>query len=118
MEYFDYYPEIYLSFSLEDAIRNLGFTVDEKDDGRCIAKGMMYDVYGEIWIAFNFSAITNVQCEMMITAYPRDTEKQEVLFSGIAPQNDRDFKLLMQLIFPSPSFRSKIESEYMSHFIQ
>ena len=117
MRYYDFMPMLDKSFSLEEALKDLGFSIDEKNDGRCYAKGMSYDVYGEIIISFYFSAITNVQCEMMIAAYPPDTQQQEILFSGIAPQNQRDFDLLMQLIFPSPDFKNKIESEYINHFL-
>lgn len=115
MSYYDYIPEIDKSFSLEDAIRNLGFKIDEKDDGRCYAKGMAYDVYGDIIISFNLSAITNVQCEMIIASYPPETLDQDILFSGIAPTNQRDFDLLMQLIFPSPEFKKLMESNYITH---
>lgn len=107
----EYIPSIDIYFNLEEAIRAYGFEIDEKDSGACIAYGYHYEHYGEIWVEFNQSFITNTQTDMkVINNYMENyVPQQETLFQGVAPTNQNDFDTLMQLLFPTDTFRSRVE---------
>ena len=107
-------PSIDSFFDLEAAIRAYGFEIDEKDMGVCIAHGYWYG-NDEIWIEFNQAFITNFQTDMRVSRH--FTEKyipqQETVFLGVAPTNQHDFDMLMQLLFPSETLVGRIERNMM-----
>lgn len=112
-------PSIDSFFDLEKAIKAYGFEIDEKDSGVCIAYGYHHERYGEIGIEFNQSFITNFQTDMRVLR--RYTEnyipQQETLFVGVAPTNQHDFDMLMQLLFPSEALVGRIERNMMNQEI-
>lgn len=104
-------PSIDSFFNLGKAIKAYGFKIDEKDDGHCIAYGYKYGDYGEIWIEFNQSFLNNYPIDMRVLHHYTENyiPQQETLFVGVAPTNQHDFDMLMQLLFPSEDFVRKIE---------
>ena len=102
----DDYPVTHYAFSIEDALRSFGFkTIDEKDNGACVACGYSYGDYKEIFVEFNQSFITNYQTDMRI--YFNDKNGSKInLYLGVAPTTERDFKMLMNYILPSENFKS------------
>lgn len=98
------FPVINYSFSIEEALQKFGFKIDEKDSGASVAYGVVYGDYGEIFVEFNQSFITNYQTDMRVF-YLDSARKQQInLFLGVAPTNYKDFDLLMQLLLPSEEF--------------
>ena len=112
----EYIPSIDSFFDLEAAIRAYGFEIDEKDSGVCIAHGYHYEHYGEIWIEFNQSFITNFQTDMRVLRHYTENyiPQQETLFLGVAPTNQHDFDTLMQLLFPSDAFKDRLETNILN----
>lgn len=102
------YPVIDHSFTLEDALCSFGFKIDEKDSGVCIAYDYFYSDYGEIFIEFNQSFITNYQTDMRIFYKDNARGQQINLFLGVAPTNSKDFKTLMNLLLPSEDFKDSL----------
>lgn len=97
-------PAINYSFTIEEALQKFGFRIDDKDSGASVACGVMYKGYGEIFVEFNQSFITNYQTDMRVF-YLDSARKQQInLFLGVAPTNYKDFDLLMQLLLPSEEF--------------
>ncbi|MBR3699210.1 MAG: hypothetical protein IKM85_06755 [Bacteroidales bacterium] len=109
-------PAIDNFFNLEEALKNYGFKIDEKDDGVCIAYDYWYGDYGEVWIEFNQAFINNYQTDMRVSRH--FTEKyipqQETVFLGVAPTNQHDFDMLMQLLFPSDAFKDRLETNILN----
>ena len=99
-------PSIDNFFNLEKAIREYGFKIDEKDIGVCIAHGFIHENYGEIWIEFKQAFLNNYPIDMRIFCF----NSQETLYKGVAPTNQHDFDMIMQLLFPSEEFVSRIET--------
>lgn len=99
------YPATNYAFTIEDALHTFGFKIiDEKDSGACVAREYMYGDYGEIFAEFNQSFITNYQTDMRI--YFEDKNGKQInLYLGVAPTTERDFKMLMNYILPSESFK-------------
>lgn len=97
-------PVINYSFAIEEALRKFGFQIDEKDSGASVAYGVIYKDYGEIFVEFNQSFITNYQTDMRVFYLERGRKQQINLFLGVAPTNYKDFDLLMQLLLPSEEF--------------
>lgn len=108
------FPTIDSNFNLEDAIRSLGFSINEKDGGWSMAYNVRYKPYGEIFIEFYQAFITHVQSDMKVYYYDNTTH-QQVLYYGIAPTNQRDFNTLMQLLLPSQEFVQEIENNHFSN---
>ena len=98
-------PVIDYHFSIYDALQNLGFLIDEKDSGACVAYGFMYDYYGEILVEFYQSFVTNYQTDMKVFYYDETNHNHNVIYLGVAPTNQRDFNILMQLLLPSEEFQ-------------
>lgn len=97
-------PAINYNFTIEEALQKFGFRIDNKDSGASVACGVMYKEYGEIFVEFNQSFITNYQTDMRVF-YLDNARKQQInLFLGVAPTNQKDFDLLMQLLLPSEEF--------------
>lgn len=99
-------PSIDNFFNLEKAFRVYGFIIDEKDLGVCIAHGFFHENYGEIWIEFNQAFLNNYPIDMRVLCI----NSQETLYKGVAPTNQHDFDMLMQLLFPSEEFVRRIET--------
>lgn len=99
-------PSIDSFFDLERALKEYGFKIDEKDMGVCIAYGFYYEDYGEIWIEFNQAFLNNYPIDMRVFCF----KNQETLFKGVAPTNQHDYEMLMQLLFPSNEFVNRIET--------
>ena len=101
-------PVINCTFSIEEALQSFGFKIDEKDSGACVAYGYMYEGYGEIFIEFNQSFITNYQTDMRVFYMNARTHENETLYLGVAPVNKKDFALLMNYILPSNEFKCEL----------
>lgn len=99
-------PSIDSFFDLEKALKEDGFKIDEKDMGTCIAYGFSYEDYGEIWIEFNQAFINNYPINMRVFCI----KDQKNLFKGVAPTNQHDYEMLMQLLFPSKEYIDRIEA--------
>ena len=99
-------PSIDSFFDLEKALKEDGFKISEKDMGVCIAYDFYYKDYGEIWIEFNQAFLNNCQIDMRVFCF----KNQETLFKGVAPTNQHDYEMLMQLLFPSIEFVDRIET--------
>lgn len=102
-------PVIDSSFNLEEAILSVGFDVDEKDSGACVA---MKRLGGDdvILIEFYQAFISNCQIDMKVMR--EGSGSREVLFCGVAPTNRRDFDMLFQLLFPSDEFQSSLSTSW------
>lgn len=94
-------------FSIEEALRELGFIIDERSSGACVACGFVYKGYGEIFVEFNQSFITNFQTDMRVFYYTRE-HRQDNLYMGVMPVNKRDFNMLMQYLLPSENFYARL----------
>ena len=109
-------PIIDKSFDLEEALKNDGFKIDEKE-GSKVAYGPQFSKYGMIQIVFNFSFLENnhvYPIDMCVCYRTNDSENgQENLYKGLAPTNQVDYDTLMELLFPSPEFIDMIESKYV-----
>lgn len=105
-------PAIDKFFKLEEALKEYGFKIDEKDNGACIAYDYWFGEYGEIWIEFNQASINNNQKDMCVSYCNRedDIPTRKTLFLGVAPTNQHDFDTLMQLLFPSDAFKDRLET--------
>lgn len=107
-------PFIDDSFNLEKALKAYGFQIDERESEK-IAHGFPNEDYGEIWIAFDFTFLGNshkMPIDMCIFRYTGKADyPQENLYKGIAPTNQQDYDTLMQLVFPSKEYVSRIESQ-------
>lgn len=101
-------PTIDYTFNLEEAIRSLGFQVDEKDDGYCVAHGFDYGDYRSVLIEFYQSYLNNYPVDMKV-CYKSENNPYETIFIGVAPTNSNDFYTLFQLLFPSDDFKSRLE---------
>lgn len=105
-------PSIDSFFDLEKSLMTDGFKIDEKDNGNCVAHGFYYGSYGEIFIEFHQSFINNYQSDMAVFHY-NEEHHQEMLFIGVAPTNQHDYDVLMQLLFPTDSFKDRLDVKYM-----
>lgn len=105
-------PSIDMTFELKKALEADGFTIDERE-GESFAHGFPYENYGEIWVAFNFSfGKHSLPIDMRVYQYSSGLDHlQETLYKGIAPTNQQDYDTLMQLVFPSKEYVSRIESQ-------
>ena len=101
-------PVINYTFSIEDALRSFGFEIDDKDSGASVACGVMYKDYGEIFVEFNQSFITNYQTDMRVFYMNARTHEDVTLFSGVAPVNKKDFVTLMSYLLPSDEFKNEL----------
>lgn len=101
-------PVINYQFAIEDALQRFGFQIDEKSSGACVACGFVYDRYGEVFVEFNQSFITNYQTDMKVYYYDETGHNQNIIYMGVAPTNNRDFNMLMQLLLPSEGFRERL----------
>jgi len=108
------FPTIDSNFNLEDAIRSLGFSINDKDGGWSIAYNVLYKPYGEIFIEFYQAFISHVQSDMKVYYCDKTTNDMQVLFLGIAPTNQHDFNTLMQLLLPSQEFVQEVENNHFS----
>ena len=102
-------PNIDQSFDLKKAIVDYGFKVDEKNEGVCIGYGFFYHRYGEIWIEFFQSFVTNYPFDMRVLM----RSENETLYKGVAPTNKHDFDTLMQLLFPTEDFISVLDQRFV-----
>ena len=101
-------PVINYTFSLEDALQSFGFEIDEKDSGACVAHGYIHKEYGEIFVEFNQSFITNYQTDMRVFYRNAHTRDDVTLFLGVAPVNKKDFATLMSYLLPSDEFKGEL----------
>lgn len=112
-------PAIDNFFNLEEALKAYGFEIRDNGCGSCLAYGYSYKEYGEINIEFyqTFFQESSFQTDMCVVYYDQEdeTQKQKTLFRGVAPTNQHDFDMLMQLLFPSDEFRKRFEDEYTKH---
>ena len=98
------YPVTNYTFTLEEALRNFGFEIDDKG-GACVAHGYIYPAYGEIHVEFYQSFLTNYQTDMRVY-YEDEKSKEKInLYLGVAPINKRDFNMLMGYLLPSDDFK-------------
>lgn len=101
-------PVINYSFTMEEALLKFGFKIDDKDSGASVVYGYYYPDYGEILVEFNQSFITNYQTDMHVSHRNARTHESDTLFLGVAPTNQHDFNLLMELLLPSEEFRNSL----------
>ena len=94
-------------FAIEEALRELGFTIDERSSGACVACGFVYEGYREIFVEFYQSFITRFQTDMRVFYYTPN-HRQENLYLGVMPVNKRDFNMLMQYLLPSEDFYGRL----------
>lgn len=106
----DVIPNIDYTFDLKKAICDYGFEVDEKSEGVCIGYGFVYPRYGEIWIEFFQSFVTNYPFDMRVFVH----KENETLYIGVAPTNNHDFDTLMQSLFPTEDFISILDQRVVS----
>ena len=116
----EYIPSIDSFFDLEKAFREYGFKIADRDD-HCIAYGYQYEGYGEITIEFyqRFFSFSIFPTDMHVVYYEtvNHIPEQRTLFLGVAPTNQHDFDMLMQLLFPSEAFVGRIERKMMDQEI-
>ena len=112
-------PAIDKFFNLEEALKAYGFETRDNGCGSCLAYGYSYKEYGEINIEFYqaFFQESRFQTDMQVIYHVSDgyVRSQKTLFQGVAPTNQHDFDMLMQLLFPSDEFRKRFEDEYTKH---
>ncbi len=101
-------PVINYQFSIEEALLKFGFRIDDKDSGASVAYGFVYNSYGEIFVEFNQSFITNFQTDMKVFYCDKNTHEQVNLYMGVMPTNNRDFIMLMQMLLPSEEFKDHL----------
>ena len=103
-------PIIDIYFNLEEAFKNDGFEISIKENS-CVAYGCPSGNYGKVYIEFYQSFINNSPVDMKVIQYiSKGFETiQETLFVGVAPTNQHDYEILMQLLFPSDDFKDKLE---------
>ena len=107
-------PAIDSFFNIEEALKCLGFSIDDKDGGWSVAY-VIYEPYGEVFIEFYQAFISHVQSDMKVYYCDKTTNDMQVLFLGIAPTNQHDFNTLMQLLLPNKEYISRIESSHFSN---
>lgn len=106
-------PAIDKFFNLEEALKDYGFKIDEKDDGTIIA----YDIYsfehkGNIQIRVYQNGCfkgRRLMCQVTVSRIEKGSPEDETLFLGVAPTNQHDFDMLMQLLFPSDAFMDRLD---------
>ncbi len=107
-------PSIDNFFNLEEALKAYGFEIRDNGSGSCLAYGYSYKEYGEINIEFyqDFLQESNFHTDMHVIYHVSDGYvcSQKTLFQGVAPTNQHDFDMLMQLLFPSDAFLTRIEA--------
>lgn len=111
-------PTIDKYFNLEEAFKSEGFEINIKDDS-CIAYGRPSGNYGKVYIEFYQSFVNNSPVDMKVIQYiSKEFENvQETLFVGVAPTNQHDFDVLMQLLFPSNDFKDKLEANHIDKYL-
>lgn len=112
-------PAIDKFFNLEEALKAYGFEIRDNGGGSCLAYGYWYKDYGEINIEFRWDFLqeSSFQTDMRVVYHVSDgyVRSQKTLFLGVAPTNQHDFDMLMQLLFPSDEYRKRFEDEYTKH---
>lgn len=99
-------PAIDNFFNLEEALKADGFEIDEKDSGECVAH------FNRVFIVFNAALVNNIQTDMQVKVYGED---DKTLFEGVAPTNQHDYDVLMELLFPSDEFKNRLYSKYIEN---
>ena len=102
-------PVIDSGFNLEEAISSIGFLIDEKDGGACVA---MKRLGGDDVILIEFYQAFISSCQIDMKVMREGSGSREVLFCGVAPTNRRDFDVLFQLLFPSDEFQSSLSTSW------
>lgn len=109
-------PAIDNFFNLEEAFKAYGFEIRDNGCGSCLAYGYSYKEYGEVNIEFYqcFLQESNFQTDMHVSYYHTEDyiPQRKTLFLGVAPTNQHDFDILMQLLFPADEFRKRFEDKY------
>lgn len=96
-------PAIDNFFNLEEALKADGFEICEKDSGECIA------YFNQKFIVFNAAIINSIHTDMQVRVNGKD---ERILFEGVAPTNQHDYDVLMQLLFPSDEFIDRLYANY------
>jgi len=102
-------PAIDSFFNLEEALKADGFDIDEKDFGVCVAN------FNQVYIELHQSFINEFQADMRITKYDKSNNGFKTLFEGVAPTNQNDYHILMQLVFPSDEFKNRLYLKYIDN---
>ena len=106
-------PAVDPFFDLEKSLSEFGFDFNERDNGSMIAFGYIDDFGRDITIEFNGTFFSNYQLDMLVTS-DKDCA-QETLYKGLAPTNQKDFDMLMQLLIPSDQYRRRIETVHLDN---
>lgn len=101
-------PAIDSFFNLEEALKTDGFDIDEKDSGECVAH------FNQILIVFNAAIVNSLKADMQVRINGKD---EKILFEGIAPTNQHDYNILMQLLFPTDEFINRLETNHINNYI-